>query len=151
MVGVVITLSVIVAVYTDIRWMIIPNWLTYGLILTGMVLHLLLGHPLNAILSGVVGGFILFIPALFGQVGMGDVKWLAGIGVWTSIPFVVISFALASVVGLLYVLGTLWWKVMMKRRTYREVRKEPIPYGVSLGVGILASLWIANAGWVIHV
>ncbi|MFD1363104.1 A24 family peptidase [Lentibacillus salinarum] len=142
----VISISVIIAVYTDIRWMIIPNWLTYTLILTGIGFYMVNGHLTQAIISCAVAGLIFFIPALFGQVGMGDVKWMAGVGAWTSIPFVLVSFAMASVIGLLHIIIMLIWKVGVKKRKYWEVRKEPIPYGVSLGGGILTGLFVINTG-----
>ncbi|MFD1362724.1 prepilin peptidase [Lentibacillus salinarum] len=143
----VISISVMIAVYTDVRWMIIPNWLTVSLILSGIGLSFFNGHVMQAIISCLVSGLIFLIPALFGQVGMGDVKWMAGIGAWTSIQFILISFALASVIGLLHIMIMLIWKVGVKKRKYKEVRKEPIPYGVSLGGGILAGLFIINTGF----
>lgn len=144
-----ITLSVIIAVYTDLRWMIIPDWLTYSMIMTGLGYSLISGDPVQSLISMLFAGVLFFIPALFGQVGMGDVKWMAGIGAWTSIPFVVLSFASASVIGLFYVLGTLIWKLVIKKRKYKEARKEPIPYGVSLGGGIISGLLVVHMGFII--
>lgn len=128
--------------------MIIPDWLTYGMILSGIAFGLTMGpeYAIPSVISCIVGGAIFFIPSLFGQVGMGDVKWMAGVGAWTSVKFVLISFALASIIGFLHITTTLIWKLVVKKRKYREVRKEPIPYAVSLGGGILAGLFVLNTG-----
>lgn len=138
----VISLSVIIAVYTDIRWMIIPNWLTYTLILSGIGISIINGHIVQSLISCFIAGLIFFIPALFNQVGMGDVKFMAGIGAWTSVTFTVLSFILASFIGFFYILGILFWKLSIKKRRYKDVKKEPVPYGVSLGGGILLALLI---------
>jgi Flp pilus assembly protein protease CpaA len=130
--------------------MIIPDWLTYTMILSGVTFHLLNGDGVRSSISCLVAGGIFLIPALFGQVGMGDVKWMAGVGAWTSIPFVLLSFAFASVIGLLFIFGILIWKIVVKKRKYKEVRKEPIPYAVTLGGGILAGLLILNVEGIIN-
>src|SRR5699024_4310940 len=143
----VVAVSVIIAIYTDVRWMIIPDWLTCSLIMTGMAFQLFYGNPLQAVIACLIGGGLFFIPAMFGQVGMGDVKWMAGIGAWTSIYFVILAFAIASIIGLFHVLGVLAWKLVVKKRAYKQVKKEPIPYGVSLGGGILSALLFFHMGF----
>lgn len=136
---VVTVVACILAIYTDAKWMIIPNWLTYSLIGFGLLYHL--AHGWEAFLSslkiGLIVGLVFFIPSILGQVGMGDVKFMTGMGIWSNLLFVVQAFVLASFIALFQILTLLIWKVIIKKQPYRDVRKKPIPYGVSLGLGIL--------------
>ena len=62
-----------IAIYTDLKWRIIPNKLTYSLITLGIVLNLAIGlHQLDAwkALSGVAGAAISF--------AIGYALWLTG-------------------------------------------------------------------------
>ncbi len=62
-----------IAVYTDLRWRIIPNWLTYSLIGCGILVHLvwggLNGDWWNAV-SGALGAGFAFL--------LGYALWLTG-------------------------------------------------------------------------
>lgn len=141
---VVVSVSIIIAIITDLDKMIIPNWLTYSLILSAPLFWTIdsawegLFHSL---LSIVLSGLIFLIPAWFNQVGMGDVKLMAGIGGWTSVKTVLLSFVLASLVGLLITIAVLVYKMAYKKRKYSDVRKEPIPYAPALGIGVLTVMW----------
>ncbi|HEX7064171.1 MAG TPA: prepilin peptidase [Bacillales bacterium] len=144
----VVVVSVVIAIYTDLRWMIIPDWLTYNLLFSGILYYWIQGDILHSLLSGLVGGMLFLIPALLGQVGMGDVKWFAGIGAWTTISFVLMSFVFATVIGFFHIIGLLFWKRVVQQRKYCEIRNEPVPYAVSLGIGIIVATYVANTGMV---
>lgn len=140
----VVSVAVVVAVVTDLHRMIIPNWLTYSLILSGLLYWGVADGwdgATRALTAMALSGLIFFIPAWFNQVGMGDVKLMAGVGAWTSFITALFSFFVASVIGLVMTLGVLFYKVLIKKRAYQEVRREPIPYAPALGGGVLLVLW----------
>lgn len=68
-----------VSIYTDIRWGLIKNFVTFPLILFGLTWSLVLGgleiFLINLALAVVIG----FASRLGGQLGAGDVKLIAGI------------------------------------------------------------------------
>jgi len=136
---VVTVVACILTIYTDAKWMIIPNWLTYSLIGFGLLYHLVQGWWafLSSLMIGLIVGFFFFIPSILGQVGMGDVKFMTGIGIWSNLLFVIKAFVFATFIALFHILALLAWRVIVKKQAYRDIRKAPIPYGVSLGLGIL--------------
>ncbi|GGK34897.1 hypothetical protein GCM10010965_29800 [Caldalkalibacillus thermarum] len=137
-------MAVIVAVITDLEKMIIPNWLTYPLFVSAIVFKTIDGGMTGlwqAVVAGFLSGLLFFIPAWFNQVGMGDVKLMAGIGAWTSFGVVLLSFVVASIFGFIITLSVLVYKLLVKKRSYREVRTEPIPYAPALGMGVMVVLW----------
>ncbi|WNS41031.1 A24 family peptidase [Paenibacillus sp. MMS20-IR301] len=103
-----------IALFTDIRWLRIPNWITLPVLVTGMSLQLAVkGWPgLIFSLCGAAAGFALLLIMYFiGAVGAGDVKLFAGIGAWTGTVFtlqvIVYSILLGAVVG---------WGILFFRR-----------------------------------
>lgn len=68
--------------YWDIRYLILPDWLTWGSWSTGVILALLNGlGPLGSFLGGSLGAFLFFLMVYHlvpGGIGGGDVK-LAGL------------------------------------------------------------------------
>jgi prepilin peptidase CpaA len=136
---VVTVVACILTIYTDAKWMIIPNWLTHSLIGFGLLYHLVQGWGAfrSSLMIGLIVGFFFFIPSVLGQVGMGDVKFMTGIGIWSNLLFVIKAFVLATFIALFHILVLLAWRIIVKKQAYRDIRKVPIPYGVSLGLGIL--------------
>ena len=97
----------LLAASIDMRWRRIPNWLTGGLILGGMVRGAAiggaagLGHAAAGVLGGAAAPLVLFI---LGALGGGDVKLLAGVGAWLG-PLPAFSvFVVQAVIGLVIIL-----------------------------------------------
>jgi prepilin peptidase CpaA len=95
------------AAVEDLRTRRIRNWLTFTLILTG-ILQSFIGH--NTITPGAAGlgllvGFSLPL-ALFvlGAVGGGDVKLMAGVGAWLGPTAVFEVFCATALIGMAIVL-----------------------------------------------
>lgn len=127
---VLVSLAVIVTV-ADLKYMLIPNKvLLFFLPLLLLLVVLFPEGPLwSHLLGGGVGGGIILLLALFGGMGMGDVKLFALLGWVIGFPNVILAFliacALGSMVGVtLLLLG--WIK-----------RKQPIPFGPWLAAGTL--------------
>jgi prepilin peptidase CpaA len=93
----------LLAAVIDLRQRRIPNWLTLGLILSGLACATAaggaveLGHALAGLLAGAAVAFVLFA---LGALGGGDVKLLAGVGAWLGAPAVLIVFVVQCLIGL---------------------------------------------------
>jgi leader peptidase (prepilin peptidase)/N-methyltransferase len=98
--------------------------------------------PEPSILSGIIGGgfgFLLFFMIAYffrGGVGWGDVKMAGLIGLVTGFPLVFVSLFLGVVCGGL-VAGILLILKIKKR-------KEPIPFGPFLSLGVIITLIWGN-------
>ncbi|MBX3306244.1 MAG: prepilin peptidase [Nitrospira sp.] len=105
-----LTALLIIAIYTDLRWFRIPNWLTFPAMGLGMALHGWIGG-LDEALFGLVGlgvGMGLFVlPYACKAIGAGDVKLMAAIGSMVG-PSGALSIAILSVLaGGIYALGAM--------------------------------------------
>ncbi|MFZ5949812.1 MAG: A24 family peptidase [Candidatus Rifleibacteriota bacterium] len=92
-----------VAMITDSTRGKIYNWLTFPCIFLGWGLNFAffgfsgLGYSLIATFVGIA---LYILPAIFGLIGMGDVKLMAGIGALGGTNFVVTIFLYTSALGL---------------------------------------------------
>jgi Flp pilus assembly protein protease CpaA len=75
----------LLAAFIDARQRRIPNWLTGGMILGGLLRGAIIGgwagtgHAAAGVFGGAAAPLVLF---MLGALGGGDVKLLAGIGAW---------------------------------------------------------------------
>lgn len=97
----------ITAIYTDLRWSRIPNWLTFSAMSVGIVVHAWIDGLQGALTSsaGLAVGMGLFVlPYACRAIGAGDVKLMAAIGSMVG-PSGVLSVAvLSALTGGLYAL-----------------------------------------------
>ena len=141
--------GLIVATFIDFEHYIIPNEITFGGLIIGLLLSAVYPPLLDAdtikvslmrsFLGAIVGGVALLTVAMVGELifrreamGMGDVKLLAAIGAffgWQSTLFtILISSLLGGVVGLILVL--------VRQKGWQS----RIPYGPYIAFG--AVLWM---------
>ena len=81
----------------------IPNWITYTLILSGLVHALAFGTVVGiggAVLGLLVGFALTFVFFAVGAMGGGDVKLLSGVGAWLGPWGVLLVFVVEAVVGM---------------------------------------------------
>jgi len=107
---VMLSAALLIATITDIRSQRIPNWLTFPLILTGLVAHTMYGGLEGLKLAG--GGFglgfvAMVIPYFMGVMGAGDVKLMAGVGAWLGTSATLTAFLFTCLAGGVYALGVL--------------------------------------------
>jgi len=140
--------GMLVATFIDFEFQIIPDEITYG----GMILGLLLStaypylhntaNRLNALLSSfsglLIGGALIYAIGVVGKIifkkeamGGGDVKFLAMIGAFVGVRYVILIFFLApffgSIVGIIAKL---------------KYKQDIIPYGPYLSLATLVVvLW----------
>ena len=93
-----LTVTVILVAFFDLRERRIPNNIVFPAALTGLVLNGLRGWAgLWFGSKGLLAGFgLLFIPYLFRVMGAGDVKFLAAIGSFVGVSGVAESISSSS-------------------------------------------------------
>ena len=117
---IILALTFIIIFFIDLKHYIIPNSLTFPLMVLGFIksfepnLNEIFPNYINSLIGGVFGYGIIWSIIFFYKVlrnkegmGLGDAKLLAAIGFWfgwISIPFVIFS---SSIVALISVLPSL--------------------------------------------
>ncbi len=100
----------ITAIYTDLRWSRIPNWLTFSAMGIGIVIHTWASGLQGALtsLTGLAVGIGLFLlPYAFKAIGAGDVKLMAAIGSMLGPSGALSVAALSVLAGGVYALGAM--------------------------------------------
>ncbi len=122
-----VTLVLLVASLTDLRDRLVPNRLTLGAGLCGLVLAAVEGLPVLA--TAALAATALSLPLLLVSLarpdglGMGDVKLVAVLGIclgWQAVPALFAGLLLAGMAGLLLCLGS--------RRLPSEVALPLVPF-----------------------
>ena len=140
----VLTGLVLCAAGLDMRWRIIPNWLTLAIALIAPLYWIASGlafWPDMAwqILVGVACFGLFALAFAANMMGGGDVKLIGALGLWfPAIPMarlLVLMALIGGVVGLIYWIG----HKLLKRNTALE-----IPYGVAIAAAALCTLWEPN-------
>lgn len=92
----------IVAAYIDGKELKVPNWITFPMVLAGIVYSTWVGGwaGLGASLLGMVVGLLCLLPLYsVGGMGAGDVKLMAGVGAWVGAKITFYAFCVSTVVG----------------------------------------------------
>jgi len=152
-------LVLVLAAYTDMRRNRIPNWLSLGALVTGLLLSYLF-LPEGEIHNGLKGagvGLALFLPFyLAGGMGAGDVKLMAAVGSFMGpVPaFMTVCFTLmvggCAALWIILRNGELVsfyrrYLVMLTARVHipaeeGSVAKRRFPYALSIAIGTLIYL-----------
>ena len=91
------------AAVTDCAQRRIPNWITYTLVLGGLVNSFTAGATVgvgSSLLGMLVGFSLTFVFFAVGAMGGGDVKLLTGVGAWLGPWGVLLIFIIEAVVGM---------------------------------------------------
>ena len=92
----------IVAAYIDGKELRVPNWITFPMVLAGLIYSGFSGGwtGLGEGLLGMVVGLACLLPLYaVGGMGAGDVKLMAGIGAWLGVQTTFFAFCVSTVVG----------------------------------------------------
>src|SRR5215203_1405703 len=98
---IVLAVTLITAISTDLTWSRIPNWLTFSAAATALAAHIWIGGTSGALFSllGLGAGLGLFlILYVTGSVGAGDVKLMGTVGALVGPYGAIISGLLALIV-----------------------------------------------------
>ncbi|MFD2630917.1 prepilin peptidase [Oceanobacillus kapialis] len=104
---------IIVAFIWDIKQNKIPNWLTAGSTLLGVICHLI-GDGINGLLFAffgiIAGGGVCLLLYAFKAIGAGDVKLFASIGAFTGVENVLYilmySIVFGGIIGIFLLVST---------------------------------------------
>ena len=148
----------VTAAVFDLRQRRIPNTLTVPAMLAGIAIHTARsgwdGFTFS-LLGLAVGGGVLLIFFVFGGMGAGDVKLLAGIGALGGFRFTISVLVLTGVAGGIMAIGKLiaWHRrpsvtaehlkpseFLADSKVGDSPLKETMPYGVAIAVGTLVSV-----------
>ena len=165
LVATVLGVALVIASYTDLKSQRIRNWLTFPLILSGPVAHFVFGGVDGLLLSG--GGFalglaLMLLPFMFGVMGAGDVKLMAGVGAWLGVSATFTAFLITCFAGGVYALVVMarhrdyfkavWLNIKSTFLMFMTTRKleytptpseTPLPrlcYGVAIAIGSAAAM-----------
>lgn len=146
----------------DLRTRRIPNYLTLGTAVAGLVYNLM-AQGLPGLAMGILGmllGFaFLILPYLWGGMGAGDVKAMAALGAWLGPQLTVALFCYMGIAGGVMALGYLAWEGILWEKIKQgwtfllnlilcrpdgpphppspSQLTEGIPYGVAIAVGMM--------------
>ncbi|MEC0270146.1 prepilin peptidase [Paenibacillus anseongense] len=130
-----VSLLVIITV-SDLSYMLIPNKILIVFFPIFIVLRFIFPGDQawwSYVLGAVIGGGIIVLIAILsrGGMGMGDAKLLTVCGAVLGLSHIMVAFVLACMIGSL--IGGLLLLLKITKR------KQPIPFGPSLALGILIS------------
>ena len=154
------------ATWTDLNYHRIPNVLSLGGMILGVVLHgWISGFPgLVTGLGGIAVGMAIFLPFHLAQgMGAGDVKLMAAVGAFLGPHNALLATGLSLSAGgvmatcILLVRGGLtallkrYWSTLMCFIYSRKIVHPPpavgevaamkFPYAAAIGIGTVATLW----------
>jgi prepilin peptidase CpaA len=154
----------ILAAWIDGRELRVPNWITFPMILSGLIYSTAVGGfgGLGAGLVGMCVGLLTLLPLYaVGGMGAGDVKLMAGIGAWLGWEITLTAFCVSAVVGAIMAVVMVLWKNSMKHHysnfllilsewmviknpaelsriaAERKPRMMLLPYGIPICVGTI--------------
>jgi prepilin peptidase CpaA len=101
------------AAWIDGRQLRVPNWMTYPLMLAGLVYGGYTGgwEGLGHSVVGLVVGMLCLLPLYsVGGMGAGDVKLMMGMGAWVGAVATWYAFCVTVVVGAVMAVIMAWWR-----------------------------------------
>ncbi|MCH2212777.1 MAG: A24 family peptidase [Fuerstiella sp.] len=97
-----ISATLILAAWIDGKQLKVPNWITFPMVLSGLVYTTCMGGwgGLGSGLAGMATGLACLLPLYaVGGMGAGDVKLMAGIGAWLGWQITLEAFIVSVIVG----------------------------------------------------
>ena len=152
----------ITVMYTDWRFLRIPNAFTYPAMLVGVVFGAIEGLPGELFTHGLVDHVAALILAFAisypfyaaGGLKAGDAKLLMAIGALRGINFLLFAAVYGALIGGVLAVGFILRRKLARPaagaapNTLAGIMKSSIPYGVALGIGGLLALALEATGYV---
>jgi len=160
-----VALVLIVAAWIDGKELRVPNWITFPMVLTGILYNVWVGGTggLQEALLGTLVGLATLLPLYaVGGMGAGDVKLMAGMGAWLGPAVCWEAFVWSVVVGaVMAVVMVVWrqswtkhyanflmiaaeWMAVKNPAELNRIAKERkpqmllLPYGIPICIGSIA-------------
>lgn len=159
----------ILAAWIDGKELKVPNWITFPMVLSGLVYSAVAGDGIVAGLQGMCCGLLCLLPLYaVGGMGAGDVKLMAGIGAWVGWEITFYSFCVSVVVGAImavlmvasrgawkkhyeqFLLILSEWTVIKNPYKLSEIAAERkptmflLPYGIPICIGTIGYFMYAG-------
>lgn len=101
----------ILAAWIDGKELRVPNWITFPMVLSGLLYSTVAGDGFLAGTLGMCCGLLCLLPLYaVGGMGAGDVKLMAGIGAWVGWQTTFYSFCVSVVVGAVMAIIMVAWR-----------------------------------------
>jgi len=156
----VLVVVLLIVMYTDFRWLRIPNVVTYPTMLVGLVLGAVEGLPGQLFAGGLVDHIAALVLAFAisypfytaGGLKAGDAKLLMAIGAVRGTNFLLVAAVYGAILGGIIALGFIASRRLarpaagVEAPTVARLMKSSIPYGIALGLGGLLALGLEAAG-----
>ncbi|MGB3368349.1 MAG: prepilin peptidase [Acidaminobacteraceae bacterium] len=128
---------IIIMIFIDLDHHIIPDGLNLLIGLSGLAYGIYNNTSIKSMILGfLVGGVIIFIVAIIGPMGGGDIKLFAALGIWLGPLYtsfaIVISFILGGIIGVLLIVLKI------------KGRKDHIAFGPFIGIAGLMMILFGN-------
>jgi prepilin peptidase CpaA len=167
----VVCILLIWAAYIDGKQLRVPNWLTFPMVLSGLVYSAWVGGwaGLGDGLVGMCVGLATLLPLYaVGGMGAGDVKLMAGIGAWLGAAATWNAFVVSVIVGAIMAVCMVAWRKSWKKHcgnfsqivlefmtvkspgelsriaAERKPQMLLLPYGIPICVGSIAYFFYAG-------
>ncbi|MCA8997874.1 MAG: prepilin peptidase [Planctomycetaceae bacterium] len=168
-----VSVVLIVAAIIDGRELRVPNWITFPMVISGIIYNSWIGglDGFGLAMWGMTVGLLTLLPLwMVGGMGAGDVKLMAGIGAWLGATVTWHVFLVTCIVGAVMAVAMVLWKrewnkhygnfliILTEWMTIRNVEKlneiaaerKPrmllLPYGIPICVAALG--YFAYAGMI---
>ncbi|MCH4888800.1 prepilin peptidase [Acidaminobacter sp. JC074] len=141
LVGIILSSIVIIVTFIDIdHHIILDRFTVFGIILA-IGYHLFISDVswLNVLLGFLIGGGILFIIAMIGTMGGGDIKIMSAFGMLLGFPKVFMAYYLSFVIGAIVLLPI----VIYQKKKYGEY-KSLVPFGPFLCIGTWVTFYFGD-------
>jgi len=157
-----LTMLLTVALYTDIKYQRLPNYLTFSGMAVGIFYHVIFGSGFLFSVKGLVlGTAFLFIPYLLGGTGAGDAKLMGAVGAFLGAEGVLKAFVFSALAGGIYaiILMIIHGYLLEALKRYgrmlkgfltigefiylpppEEIRKIRLCYGIAIAAGTIFSV-----------
>ena len=149
----------LIVIYTDWRWLRIPNVVTYPAMLVGLVLGAFEGLPGAPFGGGFLDHLVALVVAfafsypfyVAGGLKAGDAKLLMAIGALRGTPFLLYAAVYGALIGGVLAIGFIAVRRLRQPadgaapNTMASVMKTSMPYGIALGLGGLLALALEAA------
>jgi len=156
----VVSVTLIWAAWIDGKELRVPNWITFPMVLSGLIYSTAAGDGFLAGFAGMCTGLACLLPLYaVGGMGAGDVKLMAGMGAWLGWQITMEAFIVSVIVGAimaaLMVLDKGTWKKhyenfltilsewvvirnpyeLSRIAAYRKPTMALLPYGIPICIG----------------
>lgn len=150
----------LVVMYTDWRWLRIPNVVTYPTMVAGLVLGAIDAFPGAIFVDGFLDHLVALVIAFAisypfyaaGGLKAGDAKLLMAIGAVRGVSFLLAAAVYGALIGGVIAVGFIVARRFARPAegaepaTMAKVMKSTMPYGIALGLGGLVALALEASG-----